>query len=131
MCNIRYGSNYNKIFEDYSLEIDKQISIINKFDIYSSSESSSKIDHGDENNKLFQDNSFVNSIGHNGQGNENFLSYQLNNISSLANFDIFWSSSLSSLSNQNHFFWPILLTKSAYTLERLALKWKRLKVSVK
>ena len=88
LTDTNYGSNYNKIFENNGLELDKQISAINKLDIYSSNKLSSKIDYKNGNNKFFQDSSFINNISRCSQDNRNFLCYQSNNIGSMADYDI-------------------------------------------
>ncbi len=75
-------------FENHSLEQDRQTLAINEFDIHSSSRLSSEKNYKDSNDKFFQDNGLVNSIGCCGQDNGNFLTYQLNDTSSMANFDM-------------------------------------------
>ena len=62
MSNTNYSSKYNEIFEINGPELDNQILAIDNLDIYLSSESSSKTDHGDTNDKLFQDDALVNSV---------------------------------------------------------------------
>ncbi len=112
MSDTDYGSDNNEIFEDHSLELDGQIlaivdrqtPAINELDIHSSGELSNETDYGNGNNKFLQDNTPVNSISHHDQGNRNFLTYQLNNTSSMADFDILQSSSPSLLNNRNHSF---------------------------
>ncbi len=61
--DINYDSNYDEIFEDYSLELDGQTTAINKFDIHLSGELFSTIDYRDGNDKLFENNDLINSIG--------------------------------------------------------------------
>lgn len=104
LSNTHYGNNYDEIFKDYSLKLDKQMPTLNEFDIYSSNESSSETNYGDRNDKFFQDNGLVNGIGHYGQGNENFLTYQSNNNSNIAAFDILQSSFPLLSNDQNYSF---------------------------
>lgn len=73
-------------------------------DIYSSSKSSSKTDYRNKINKLFTDDTPLNSIGHCDHGNRNFSSHQLNNTSNIVDFDILQSSLSSLPSGRDHFF---------------------------
>lgn len=75
LIDINYGSNYDKMIENNSLELDKQILAIDKLDIYSKNKLFSKTGYKDENDEFFQDNSFINNISRCGQGNRNFLYY--------------------------------------------------------
>lgn len=77
---------------------------INGLDIHFNSESFSEIVYEDNNNKLFQDDGLVNSIGRRSKGNENLLSHQSNNTLSMAAFNILQSSFFSSPNDQNHSF---------------------------
>lgn len=47
MTDTNCDKNYNKIFENNSLELDRQMLTINKLDIYLNSESFSKTDYRD------------------------------------------------------------------------------------
>lgn len=62
MTDTNYNNNYNNIFKNNYLKFDKQMTTINKFDIDLNSKSFSKINYRDWNNKLFQNNSFINDI---------------------------------------------------------------------
>ena len=73
-----YGSNYNEIFENNSLELDGQKPPINKLDTQLDSKSSSETDYGNGIDKLFQNDSLFNSTS----------SYRSNNPLSLVDFDI-------------------------------------------
>lgn len=64
MSNINYSSNYNEIFGEHSLEYDKYMLVINKLDIYLTSELFSKTNNRDRNDKFFYNNGLINSIGH-------------------------------------------------------------------
>lgn len=104
MRNFDYSSNYNKIFENNDLELDRQTLDIDKLDIYLSNELSSEIDYRERNNKFFQDNAFVNDISHYSLVNKNFSAYQLDKTSSIADFDILQSSFLSLPGSHNYFY---------------------------
>lgn len=65
LSNIDYGFNYNEIFENNNPELDRQISLINKFNIQLNSKLSNKIDYKNKINKLFQHNDFFNQISSN------------------------------------------------------------------
>lgn len=62
MSNINYNNNYNEIFEDYNLKLNKQTLAIDELDIYLNNKSSNKIDYGDKKDKFFQDDSYINGI---------------------------------------------------------------------
>ena len=91
LSDTNYGINYNKIFENNSLELDRPMPDIDKLDIYSNNELPSKTHYGDKNDNFF-DNALVNCIG------------QSIETSSMADFNILQSSLLSSSSGCNYFF---------------------------
>lgn len=73
-------------------------------EIYSSGESSSETDYESRIDKLFQDNTLLNSIGRHSHGGSNSLSHQSNDISSMVNFDMLQSSLSLSPCGQDLFF---------------------------
>lgn len=59
--DINYYSNYDIIFENNGLELDRQIPPINKLDTQFNSKLLNETDYKDKIDKLFQDNSFFNN----------------------------------------------------------------------
>lgn len=102
MSNTNYGSNYNKIFQNNGLKLDKLIPAINKLDIYSNNDS--QTDFKDVNNMFFQNDTVFNDIGHYGFGNASFFSHQSNKTSNIADFNILQSSSFLSQNGRESFF---------------------------
>ncbi len=92
LSDTNYGSNYDEIFNNHSPELDGQTPAIDELDIHSNSGSSSETDYGDGNDEFFHDDGLVNGIGRHGQGNGNSLTYQSNDTSSMADFDMLRSS---------------------------------------
>ncbi len=66
LSDANYGSNYDKIFEDYSPKLDGQTPAIDELNIYSRSGSSNETDYGDGNNEFIQDDGFMNDISRRG-----------------------------------------------------------------
>lgn len=60
LSDTNYGSNYNEIFQNNGLELNKQILPINELDTQLDSELSSKTDYEDRIDKLFQDDDLFN-----------------------------------------------------------------------
>lgn len=94
LSDINYNNNYNKIFENNNLELNGQISPINKLNTELDSKSSSETNYGDKINKLFQNDGLF----------KNIFSHQSNNILSMVNFNILQSSSTLFSSGQDYFF---------------------------
>ncbi|WP_375449247.1 hypothetical protein [uncultured Nostoc sp.] len=89
-----YGSNYNKIFENNSPELDGQTSPIDELDTQLDSKSSSKTDYRDGIDEFFQDDGFFSGTSY----------HQLNDTSSMVDFDMLLSSLASSPSGRDRFF---------------------------
>ena len=114
MNNTNYDSNYNEIFENNSLKLDRQTLDIDKWDIYLSNELSSTMDYKDRNNKLF-DNALINSIG------------QSTELLSMANFNILQSSPRSLPSSYDHFFWTSAINWELTSTRKISIKVKKIK----
>lgn len=131
LTDTNYDGNYDEIFENNSLELNRQTPAIYELDIDWNSKSFSETDHGKGNDKHFQDDTFINGIACHGQDNKKFLTYKLNDTLSMTDFKLLQSSLLLSQVTEISFFWPVPSIGSLQALERLTSKWKRLKVSVK
>ena len=106
-----YGSDYNEVFEKIGSKFNGQTSAlkghipaIELVEIHSSSESSSETDYESEVDKLLEDDTLLNSIGRRSHDSRNSSSHQLNDTSSMVDFDMLRSSSPSSPSGWDHFF---------------------------
>ena len=111
LSDTNYGSDYNEVFGKNGLEFNGQTPAskghtpaIEVVEIHSSSESSSETDYGSEIDKLFQNDTLLNSISRRSHDGRNFSSYQSNDTSSMVNFDMLRSSPPSSPSGRDHFF---------------------------
>lgn len=120
-----YGSNYNEIFENNGPELDRQMPDINKLDIHFSSKSSSETNYGEENNKFFQDNALINGISRCSPVNKNFLTYQLDETWSIADFNMLQSSPLLLPSGQDHFYLTSTVNWEPASTREISIKVKK------
>ena len=125
MSNTDYSSNYDEIFENNGPELDGQTLDIDELDIHSSSESSSKTDYGDGNDKFFQDNALVNGIGRRGPVNGNSSVYQSDEISSMADFNMLQLSLSSSPGSQDHFYLTSAVNWEPVSTRKISTKVKK------
>ncbi len=117
LSNIDYGSNYNEIFENNSLELDVQIPPIDKLNTQLDSKSLSEIDYGDGINELYQDDGLLNSNS----------SHQSNDISSMVDLDMLKSSPTLFPSGRDHFFLTSALNWEPVSTREISTKMKEVK----
>lgn len=86
LSNTNNNSNYDRIFENNRLKLDRSIFAIDKLDIHSNKDN--KTNYKSKNNRFFEDYALVNDIGYHGLGNRIFLFYQSNQTLSIIDFDI-------------------------------------------
>lgn len=92
--DIDYDNDYNKIFENNGWELDGYILLIDKVDSPLNSKSLSEKNYKFEIDELFQDDDLFNST----------FSHQSDDISSIVDFNILWSSLISFQSSWNNIF---------------------------